>query len=480
MRLITRRKAFLCLTAFILVGVVFSSCFVFVREQRSRNAAPAIDFSADYIVRLRQESDTGAPFEVIRGDVLAAMLDSGGILWYEMDGEIPLLDAGIGTESAEPGSGSCYFESYQWNLVMIGAEAAFDRNAAGQGIRVGVIDSGVNPHPDLDSRLLPGHNYIEGAKNPDDTSDTFGHGTKVAGLIAGAGEHGCIGAAPMAEIVPLKCTDGQTVRVSALCRAIYGGIDDFGCRVLNLSMGIQTDHQALAEAAAYAEEKNVVLTAGAGNGGKKQLFYPAAYETVIGVGAVDQSGNWYDRSNHSACVFLTAPGVDVRTTDHRGGYSAPTGCSYAVPQVSAAAADLLSIDGSLTPREIMDLLCRSAADRGGEGWDEYYGHGILNLTGCMEQVTDRQIPESPSCEFLPSGNDPASAVRNLTDGTLVCEYLLAEYTESGACGKVANVRITVPPYGTSEIPGPSGNGPSMQTLIDPDTGVPLVPARKMP
>ncbi len=110
---------------------------------------------------------------------------------------------------------------------MIGAPTAFDRNAAGQGIRVGVIDSGVNPHPDFGSRLLPGHNYIENTKNPDDTADTFGHGTRVAGLIAGAGEHDCIGAAPMAEIVPLKCTDGQTVRVSALCRAIYGGIDDY-------------------------------------------------------------------------------------------------------------------------------------------------------------------------------------------------------------------------------------------------------------
>ena len=171
--LFVRRKSFLCLAAFILVGVVFSSGFVFVREQRSRNAAPAIDFSADYIVRLRRESDTGAPFEVIRGDVLATMLDSGGILWYEMDEEIPLLDAGIGAESAEPETGSCYFESYQWNLAVIGAEAAFDRNAAGQGIRVGVIDSGVNPHPDFGLRLLPGHNYIEGAKNPDDTSDTL-------------------------------------------------------------------------------------------------------------------------------------------------------------------------------------------------------------------------------------------------------------------------------------------------------------------
>ncbi|MBR4895462.1 MAG: hypothetical protein IKZ41_03465, partial [Clostridia bacterium] len=129
--------------------------------------------------------------------------------------------------------------------------------------------------------------------------------------------------------------------------------------------------------------------------------------------------------------------------------------------------------------EIADLLCQSAADAGSEGWDEYYGYGILNLAGAVEQVADSPT-DGPSCEFLPAEGSPASAVRNLTGGTLVCDYLLAEYTESGACGKVTSVRITVPPYGTTEIQVPSGNGSSMQTLVDPDTGVPLVPARKVP
>lgn len=127
-----------------------------------------------------------------------------------------------------------FFESEQWNLKVIGAEAAFAQGALGQGIRVGVLDSGVNHGDVFGARLLPGHNYIEGAADETDTSDRFGHGTGVAALIAGAVESGYIGVAPGAEIVPLKITDGESVKVSTLCRAIYSAIDDYHCNVLSL------------------------------------------------------------------------------------------------------------------------------------------------------------------------------------------------------------------------------------------------------
>lgn len=97
---------------------------------------------------------------------------------------------------------------------MIGADEAFARENLGQGVRVGVLDSGINPHEDFGARLLPGYNYMEGAEDPADTSDVFGHGTIVAGLIAGAREHGYIGTAPAAELVPLKITDGKPPKLA--------------------------------------------------------------------------------------------------------------------------------------------------------------------------------------------------------------------------------------------------------------------------
>ena len=439
---------------------------LFACAERGGPASDPVDPEAEYIVRLKGEEN--APFRVVRGDELTGLLGSDELLWYEEDRPLALFDGG-------KEGGSVYYADVQWNLDAVSAAEAFDSGFAGQGIRVGVLDSGVNPHPDLGSRLLPGRSYIEGASDPDDTSDSYGHGTKVAGLIAGAGEYGCVGTAPLAEIVPLKCTDGQTVKVSALCRAIYGGIDDYGCRVLNLSLGIGTDSQALRDAADYAVVKGVVLVSGIGNGGNARLYYPAAYHSVIGVGAVNREGVWYERSNHNASAFVSAPGDEVRTLDALGGYTPASGCSFAVPQVTGAAAVLLSADGSLTPGRIMELLRDTATDAGSAGYDEYYGWGILNLAEAVRRAVGEPSDEDPVCAFLPEGEGPASAVWNKTDEILTGVYMLAEYGEDGACLGVKSVPLSVPPHGTSELPLPESDRWE-QYLADPE-GRPLLPSR---
>ena len=468
------RPAVIFLLLLLLLLPLLPSCASASASGRDR--AEEGETEREYIVRIRGSE---SPFELVNGEELDDLIRDGALLWYEEDASLELFDVGgsaADESGAEGGDGSVYYGSELWNLAMIGAEGAFDCGFAGQGIRVGVLDSGVNPHPDFGNRLLPGQNYTDGAQDPDDTSDEFGHGTKVAGLIAGAGESGCIGCAPMAEIVPLKCTDGQTVKVSALCRAIYGGIDDFGCRVLNLSLGIGTDSQALRDAADYAAVKGVVMVSGVGNGGGSRVYYPAAYRSVIGVGAVDRDGAWYDRSNHSDSVFLTAPGADVRTTDARGGYIPVTGCSFAVPAVSGAAAVLLSADGTLTPEKIMSLLSESASDAGSAGYDEYCGWGILNLGEAVRQL-GKTPAAPPSCAFLPAEEgSPADAVRNNSDKTVICAYHLAEYAEDGSCLGVTTTRLVIPARGTAAVPAPSGSNAWGQFLTDV-YGTPLAEAR---
>ncbi|MBQ3816174.1 MAG: S8 family serine peptidase, partial [Clostridia bacterium] len=170
----------------------------------------------------------------------------------------------------------------EWNLAMIGADTAFALGFRGQNVRVGVIDSGVSPHPVFGDKLVGGHNYIADAPDPEDTSDAYGHGTRVAGLITAV--------APEAEIVPLKITDSGSVSTSLLCEAIYGGIDEFGCDVLNLSLGVPSDRESLRQAVAYAAKKGVVVVAATGNDGTGEIYYPAAYDSVIGVSAVEMSG----------------------------------------------------------------------------------------------------------------------------------------------------------------------------------------------
>lgn len=448
------------------VLLLLAACLLSCARSDGGGGGSAVE-AASYIVRLREGS---APFEVVSGEELAQLIRADALLWYEEDAELELFDGG---ES----SGSFYYGESQWNLAMIGADAAYDCGFAGQGICVGVLDSGVNPHPDFGNRLLPGRNYMDDAEDPEDVSDTFGHGTRVAGLIAGAGESGCVGAAPLAEIVPLKCTDGQRVKVSVLCRAIYGGIDDFGCRVLNLSLGIGTDSEAMREAVDYAAERGVVLVSGVGNDGNGNVYYPAAYDSVIGVGAVDRNGLLYALSNHGKSVFLTAPGADVRTTDAQGGYIPVSGCSFAVPQAAGAAAVLLSADGTLTAGEIMDLLAVSARDAGKAGYDEDYGWGILSLSSAERFA--REAASAPSCVFLPKGKSPAAAVRNNSDEPVTADYHLAEYDPEGICVGVTTVRLEIPAHGAVRIPSPDGEYAYGQFLTDPD-GVPLAVCRTSP
>ena len=428
------------------------------------------DKENEFIVKYKESAawlmeDDSVAFEVVSEQEMKRLDRLGLLEWYEPDGEGILLD-------------SSYYESCQWNLDVIGAEGAFAGEHLGQGVRVGVVDSGVNPHPDLKDRLLEGRSYMENGENAADTADEYGHGTRVAGLIAGAGEHGYIGVSPGAEIVPLKVTDEKSVKVSAICQAIYGGVDEFDCDVLNLSLGLSGEYESLREAVEYAGSKGVVLVAAAGNTGWTTIYYPAGYESVIGVGAVDREGTWSARSNHNASVFLTAPGVNVRSTDSTGGYDLYTGTSFAVPQVSGAAAVLLGIDPTLTPMGIMELLAQSAIDRGEPGCDEYYGHGILNVTGSVAALTGEDVPgrEEP-CSLLPE-TGPASRIRNNTGMAVNCTYFLAEYSETGAFLGGKAYPFYIPAYDTVTIETPPEGSWYGQFVYETETIKPLTAERK--
>lgn len=444
----------ICVLAAILLLTILSA---------SAPVPPEADGTTAYIVKLKT-SDT--PFAVVSEREMRRLDRAGLLEWAEPDGDVLLL-----------GALSPYYPDEQWNLDMIGAEAAFRQNCLGQGIRVGVLDSGVNPHPDFGDRLLPGHNYVQDAEDPEDTSDSYGHGTRIAGLVAAAGEAGYIGTAPGAEIVPIKVTDGKSVKVSVICEAIYGAIDDFGCRVLNLSMGVRTDYQSLRDAVAYAEARGVVVVSAAGNSGTSAMYYPAGYETVIGIGAVDCNSVLYYHSDHNESVFLTAPGVDVRSTASRGGYTASTGTSFAVPQVSGAAAVLLGMDGGLSPEEIRRILAETASDAGDEGYDEYFGYGILNLAGCVSRLTEGEELPGEICSLLPE-TGPATAIRSNVNEEIDCTYLLAEYDTDGVCLSVQTWRFTLPAGGIAELTLPEENANYGQFLYDSKTLCPLAEARK--
>lgn len=445
----------------LLLAIIISAALIHVIPDDAAGGA-----GTDYIVKYKESADRlagGEPFDVVSEKEMIRLRDAGLLAWYEPDGEMTLLDSGS----------SIYYADDKWDLALVNAEPAFEMGALGEGVRVGVLDSGVNPVPCIADNILPGRSYIEG-KDEEDTSDNYGHGTLVAALIAGRGEDGYIGAAPGAEIIPLKITDGKAVTVSAVCRAIYGGIDDFDCDVLNLSLGVNSDFEALREAVEYAAEKGVVVVAAVGNNGTVGRMYPAEYESVIGVGAVDQNGTVYYNSNHNESVFLTAPGANVKTAGKSGGYVTASGTSFSVPFVTAAAAVMRGLDPQLTPDDIASILTETARDAGPEGWDDYYGYGILDLGACAERIAgtaDAFTHETP-CEFL-----SAFTLVNYTDEEINCTYLLAEYDGYGTCLSVSRSQFTVPAQGRMRVEPPESKYYG-QFVFETGTMTPLATARK--
>ena len=306
-------------------------------------------------------------------------LDAAGLLLYwAPDAEVQLFDL---AEDAQA------LLSEDWSRAMLGVGHAFDRGIYGSGVRVGMIDSGIRADFGelTGAAVIQGVNYLAGADSEErgDTSDSVGHGTFVASVIASD----AVGIAPGAELVPLKCFDAKTSSVSCIVSAVYDAVDVYHCDVLNLSLGMASDNQALRQAIAYAHESGVIIVAASGNlsgaastGGNDKLYYPAAYDGVIGVGAVDRAKGIGSFSVQNESVWVTAPGAAVSGLALEGTeYKSGSGTSYAAPFVAAAAALALEADPDMTPARFMDLLAASSEDLGDEGYDKTYGNGLLNV-----------------------------------------------------------------------------------------------------
>lgn len=274
----------------------------------------------------------------------------------------------------------------QWSLSLLGAEEAWSAGLDGGGVRIGIVDSGLwEEHEDLaGARIAVGHNYVN---DSEDTEDEVGHGTFVTGLIAAARGNGLgiAGLAPGAEIVPLKCFSARTGRLSDIVEAIRGGVEDYHCDILNMSFGLSYSSQTLENVIACAAEQGVILMAAVGNSGGTALNYPAAYDSVIGVGMVGPDGVVAAGSQRNESVFVVAPGYQVLGlgTDTANPYKVGSGTSYACPYLSAVAALLKQADPGLSAGTLMAQLQTTAVDLGEPGYDTSYGCGLVSLTNLL-------------------------------------------------------------------------------------------------
>lgn len=275
-----------------------------------------------------------------------------------------------------------------------------DNSSWGAGVKIAVLDTGVVQHADL-----PGlSKSIEIIPFPSDRSQTSGHGTAVASLIAG-NNFAAPGVAPAVTLVSIRVGDELGSADSfALAAGILAAIDS-GAHIINISMGTSEDNPLIEEAVLLAHEKNVLIVAASGNSGGSDALYPAAYPSVISVGAVDARGEHLDFSNYGTYLSVTAPGYAIHAAWPGGRHAKVSGTSASAPIVAGAIAATMSSGQGITmnAREAARVVMDHSNEAGLPGPDSEYGVGILDLGRIMNRgvygmvdaaITDHRIVKS--------------------------------------------------------------------------------------
>ncbi len=284
------------------------------------------------------------------------------------------------------------YRSRQWALTRMGAETAW-KTSTGRGVVVAVIDTGVKAvHVDLTGRVLAGRDFVAPGTS---ASDANGHGTHVAGIIAAIANNrrGIAGLAPNTRILPVRVLDKTGVGDTAnVAKGIVWAVDR-GAKVINLSLSSTSPDTATRAAVAYAIAKNVVVVAAAGNSGCGLLgsptAYPAAYDGVLGVGAITSGGAVASFSSCGSWVDVVAPGSGILSTVPTSpvlgslgcpaNYCTLSGTSMAAPHAAAAAAlEIAKLGSAARQATVRSLIESTADDIVWSGRDAYSGYGVIN------------------------------------------------------------------------------------------------------
>ncbi len=291
--------------------------------------------------------------------------------------------------------------STSWQLSLVGAYNAWSNARVNHAATVAVIDSGVlATHEDLSGALdvENAYNSCTGTAGIDACEDTVGHGTHVAGAIGAVANNnlGTAGVSYGARVLPIKCTfarDSGQSQVKATSASIASGIEyalTKDVQVINLSIGSYAAMDAVYRSAiekAIAADVSVVCAAG--NDASSHPYYPADFDGVISVTAVDSTGAVASFSNHNEHKTIAAPGVSVYglKSGDEASYGAMSGTSMAAPIVSGCLALLRVANPHITAKEAEQALVSTAKDAGDAGFDPYYGWGIVQVDMAVKAVT---------------------------------------------------------------------------------------------
>ncbi|WP_432134760.1 type VII secretion-associated serine protease mycosin [Streptomyces sp. bgisy154] len=276
----------------------------------------------------------------------------------------------------------------QWFLDAMHAQDMW-RISTGEGITVAVLDTGVDPNnPDLKGRVLDGKDFAPSSRAGDEHTDYDGHGTGMAGLIAGTGAYsggkGAYGLAPGAKILPVRMPSTDDTNPFAVPEYFSKGIRyaaDAGAKVINISMSGGTGTPQLTAAVNYAIEKGSLIFAAVGNGADKGrvIEYPAATPGVVGVAAVGKDLRRTTISQYGPQVDVSAPGEDmVHACGGKTGLCKTSGTSDATALASASAALIWSAHPDWTNNQVLRVMLNTiGAPTDGAKRNDSIGYGIV-------------------------------------------------------------------------------------------------------
>lgn len=315
--------------------------------------------------------------------------------------------------------------SQQWYMNAMQAEKMW-QSSTGKGIKVAVVDTGVNPNtPSLRGKVLTGE--VPRSASYGAVKDYDGHGTTMAELIAGSGAGGGLrGLAPDARIIPVRVAldddlkgKAELKKTASVTQGIRAAADS-DARIISLSLGVEFHYPSLESAIRYAYGKGKLIFAAAGNDGPKTEFkgYPAAYLEAIGVGAADKTGTVGEFSQKGDYVDFASPGVNVPVWCDEGftDYCPSEGTSQATAIASASAALIWSAHPDWTANQVL----RTMIDTAGREWpkdapSDYLGYGLIRPRLVLE---DKNIDPGPA-DVNPLTNEktPVAGTKEPSEGT---------------------------------------------------------------
>nr|WP_223700508.1 S8 family peptidase [Sutcliffiella deserti] len=275
-------------------------------------------------------------------------------------------------------------QTVPYGIPHIKADTAHAQNVTGSGVKVAVLDTGIDAsHEDLN--VVGGASFV--AEEPDALSDGNGHGTHVAGTIAALNNNlGVLGVSYDVDLYAVKVlSGGGSGTLSGIAQGIEWAIDN-DMDVINMSLGGSTGSTTLKQASDNAYNSGIVVVAAAGNSGSffgliNTIGYPARYDSVIAVGAVDSNNNRASFSSVGSQLEVMAPGVDINSTLPGNQYGSLNGTSMASPHVAGAAALILAKNPGLSNVEVRQKL-RDTATNLGSAFN--YGHGVINVEAALQ------------------------------------------------------------------------------------------------